>query len=174
MKVLSIDPGLRDCGMALWTGEGRLLAADLARGAQDTGIVNHPAWAHMACAVLNMFHCWAGRQLVYDGEQLHLVCEFPKVYTAGKSKGDPEDLLQLAGVVGMICPLFAGIQSTARIVRPHQWKGSVRKDIMTARIMAYLEADELVCCNPRVPKSLAHNMFDAVGIGLWHFGRLHA
>lgn len=156
--ILSIDPGLRGCGVALWAPDGELAAAAYVAG--DKTAKDAAAWVTMAYAV----HEWAdhacGADLVDE-----LVCEFPKVYTLGKSKGDPEDLLQLAAVVGCIVGKFPG--TVRRVYRPSEWKGQTPKDITTARTQAALTGEERA--RIKLPgKSLAHNVHDAIGIGLRH------
>lgn len=89
-----------------------------------------------------------------------VVCEFPKVYPRGKSKGDPEDLLQLAAVVGAIGPDV--------IYRPYEWKGQTPKVISIARTQAALTDEERA--RVRLPRNKKHQLdvWDAVGIGLYH------
>lgn len=159
--LLAVDPGLRGCGVALFDTAGRLVRCAYLRGSKDAK--DAEAWAEMA-------------QEVYDwgaADALRVVSEFPKVYAAGKSKGDPEDLLQLAGVVGALTALFRGEVTEFQVLRPYEWKRQVPKDIMAGRIADRLSMEETSVARHGMPsKSFAHNVWDAIGIGLHAVGRL--
>jgi hypothetical protein len=155
--LLAVDPGLRGCGVALFN-EGRLWQVAYLRGSKDSADAS--AWGAMAAAVA----AWS------PGVVTEAVSEFPKVYSVGKSKGDPEDLLQLAAVVGA---LSVALAVPLRVVRPYEWKRQVPKDIMAGRIAQCLEAGELAAARAGMPaKSYQHNVWDAIGIGLHAVGRL--
>lgn len=155
--LLAVDPGLRGCGVALFSGQNLIRCAYL-RGSKDAK--DGAAWACMAQEVWE----WAG------ADATRIVSEFPKVYSAGKSKGDPEDLLQLAGVVGALSALFSG---TVQVVRPYEWKRQVPKDIMTSRIINRLTGPEGEVARHGMPaRSYQHNVWDAIGIGLHALGRI--
>jgi hypothetical protein len=64
--------------------------------------------------------------------------------------------------------------STVELVQPRQWKGTVDKDVMIERIKTSLDLSEMKnVCLPKA-KGLHHNVWDAIGIGLWASGRLSA
>jgi len=103
-------------------------------------------------------------------EPLAVVVELPRIYSVRHWKGDPNDLLDVAAVAGAAATL-----GEPRFVTPQQWKGRVPKPIHHKRIRAVLSADELavfVTAEDAIPKSLAHNVLDAIGIGLWAKGRM--
>jgi hypothetical protein len=158
--LLAVDPGLRGCGVALFDG-GRLVRCAYVRGSRDGQ--DAAAWAEMAGEV----YAWGG------ADATRVVSEFPKVYSVGKSKGDPEDLLQLAAVVGAISAHWGSEGITLEVVRPYQWKRQVPKDIMTSRIINLLDAQEGAQARAGMPaKSYQHNVWDAIGIGLNALGRI--
>lgn len=98
----------------------------------------------------------------------HVVIEWPQVYTAGKSKGDPNDLLPLVGVGCALCALA----SYAKLWRflPAEWKGQLPKgEAYETRLRARLSAQELAVIEDA--GSLTHNTLDAVGLGLFFLGR---
>lgn len=159
--ILTVDPGLRMCGAALWTRDGRLVSGALIKGAAEDR--DAKAWATMAGEVWEWTKLETWR--LQTAPVTFWVSEFPKVYTVGKSKGDPDDLLQLAGVVGAL----TGKLGPGEIVRPYQWKGQVPKPVMVERIKSKLTAEELELVRLPRAKSLHHNIWDAVGIGLWYF-----
>lgn len=149
--LCAIDPGLRHCGVALFGNDSLLRSAT---------VVNSPAvgrgpaaWNQMALAVAH----WVAGFLA--------VIEVPRIYPRGdQRKGDLNDLLEVAGVVGAI----AGRAHNVIGVYPADWKGQVPKNVMNKRVLGLLSAAE----RSRIT-SFDHNALDAVGIGLHHLGRLN-
>lgn len=99
------------------------------------------------------------------------IIEWPQVYRQRHWKGDPNDLVDLAAVAGVLRHLCRRIDP--KLVRPHEWKGSVPKDVMNARVEKRLDEAELLALHTaNAPASLRHNIVDAIGLGLWAQGRL--
>ena len=98
-----------------------------------------------------------------------LAIELPQVYLASRSRGDPNDLIQLALVVGAFEMWFEG-----RVFKykPHEWKGSVPKPIMAERILKRLGDDEKEQRSRKLEEPYQLNTIDACGIGLHHLKRL--
>lgn len=179
-NLISIDPGLRGCGLAYFeevpgTEEMRLSIAAYVANAVEKERGGF-AWVGMAEALYDSWPLppyWPLRALVI---------EEPQVYQ-GNNSDDADDLIQLAGTVGAVCQLAVGnrINIEARKIRtikPRVWKGQVPKKTMVDRIWHRLSPKE----RERIsfPSSggpmhgLNHNVMDAVGIGLWACGRLKA
>lgn len=158
--IIAIDPGLRHCGVAL--GEEspmRLLKrAELVLNPEQ--VERGPrAWVAMCRSVLQ----WAGPY----GTTHQLIIEVPRIYPrSDQRKGDLNDLLELAGVVGAIATQWASV----KFYYPAQWKGQVPKKIMTERIRKQLRPVELE--NIISVGAKDHNTLDAVGIFLHSVGRL--
>jgi hypothetical protein len=153
MQLVAIDPGLRVMGWAVFNHHGALHAARLLRNPDNTG--RGPAtWARMAA------------QIPDDGTDLAI--EYPQIYRGGKA--DPSDLIELAGVVGActVARDWAGIRGFL----PRAWKGQIPKDVHQKRILATLTPAEIEIVRALdCPASLAHNVLDAIGIGLHALGR---
>lgn len=145
-SLLAVDPGKKACGVAYFE-DGVLVRCGLPRGvgAYET-----------ALAVAS----WHGPAAVSD-----LVVEGQQVY-GGRIRADPNDLLPLAQVVGAV---FARVPHLNRAnPLPRQWKGSVAKDVFTARIRAALTDPEAeLLSSLELPKSTEHNVLDAIGLGKW-------
>lgn len=160
---VSLDPGLRHCGVAVWRGTG-LVWAGLVKGA-PTGR-GPQAWATMADEVFGAVYQARLPDFYVGG----IVTEYPQVYRHGP--GDPADLIELAGVVGAV---VAGLSESPPVhitgYLPRDWKGQVPKDVMCARIMSKLTPADLAAIQPCAP-SLLHNVQDAIGIGLFHLQKL--
>jgi len=99
-----------------------------------------------------------------------VIIEVPQVYRGHLQKGDPNDLITLAVQVGRYAQRSKGL---VRLVKPAEWKGQVLKEIHGARVLEVLDDAErgIVALGAR-PKSKAHNVLDAVGLGLWALGRM--
>ena len=154
-RLYAVDPGLRCCGMAYF--ENSLL--QWARLVEtDAGGSEPYRWIAMS-EELDL----ASDEVICNArhEGASVVVEFPKAYVGAKSGGDYEDLLQLAAVVGAIRP--------TRIVRPHEWKGQMKKDPCNRRVLERLDGTERSHIEDAGAKT--HNVLDAVGIGLYCLGR---
>lgn len=104
-----------------------------------------------------------------------LVAEWPQVYQAGHQKGDQNDLLLLAGVVGAAAAEF-GVEVTTYL--PGEWTGGVPKtetgdpwkSPRGIRVWSRLSSDEQQVCL-LAGKDLGHDGVDAIGLGLFHHKR---
>ena len=154
--LISLDPGLRGCGVAWWRVDGSLAHVAYVRNPVKIG--NGPA-------------AWMGydrtRAFWYTTRTEHFLSEIPQVYRAGASKGDPDDLIQLAGVVGVFSALVSA--TTYWGVKPREWKGQVPKDVHHARLVKTLSEADLKMVEVAAPPSLRHNVLDAVGLGRYWF-----
>jgi hypothetical protein len=167
--VIAVDPGIRGCGVALFRG-GVLVDCEYVRNPVKKG-ADFDAVVGAARAV----DAWCFRSLEAIpndvGWSTRVVLEFPQVYTASKSKGDNNDLLPLAAVDGAIAALL-GCPATR--VAPRDWKGSMAHEAVEHRVASRLDGDEMFVIDEafgRAGKTLAHNVTDAVGIGLHAVGR---
>lgn len=167
MTVLALDPGIRGCGVALFQGTTLIGAAyvknPVAKGDEP------PAVLGMASAVEE----WAFSQVREFRHEIALVFEHPRIYTVSKSKGDNNDLMPLVGVA---YALAAVLEMPPVRLYPHEWKGTMPKDVCHARIRGRLSPVETKTLDTALTKAGAkgHNTLDAVGIGLKHIGRFDA
>lgn len=148
--IVSVDPGVRDAGVAVWRSEGVLFEASLVRS---------DSWLSVARKI---------RDSLGGIDVEELVIERPQVYVASRSKGDPNDLITLALMAGAtVADVTNGRDISVVEYRPAQWKGQVPKHVMTQRTIRSLSDDERDRVQP-CPRSLAHNVWDAIGLGLYH------
>lgn len=179
MNLLSIDPGARGCGCALWR-DGKLTAAKYVKNPADKGLGPSVArdMAHMVKAwVCDHVRTWDHRfvgafELVLD----KVILEWPQTYSGRAAKGDTNDLFTLAAVDGAIAALFP-LAKVEHYV-PHQWKGSVSKPdkvsqpyIIETRVRDRLSAEELACIDWPGNKKFCLDVTDAIGVGLHALGR---
>lgn len=156
--ILSVDPGINHCGVALWTDEGVLLQAWLARSKIKDKSEERigERWLDVVRAV----GTGAVHTLVVEGQQ---------IYRGGRRGANPNDLLELASVLGALAAHFP----RSRVVRylPRVWTRGADHEVIEKRMKLVLSSAEHGRVE-RKPPSLAHNVEDAVALGLFHFRRL--
>lgn len=171
--TISIDPSINALGWAAWVrqqdGRQELVGAGLVRSQAGWRILTTTERASLM--IEDLMRQLAGVVRDLAQHQLGLIIEVPQVYAATRgSKGDPNDLILLAQVIGGITARFHGLTATCRTVKPREWKGNTPKDCTKERAQARLSAMETM----RIvlpTSSLEHNVWDAIGIGLWATGR---
>lgn len=142
--VIAIDPG-KDAGIAFFK-DGFLYSTDLHNGLGDYRVAE------------------------VSFQLGHVVCEIPQVYRG--SRVSTQSLTTLAFRAGYLVGLMR--PSKQHLVKPAQWKGQIPKDIHHEQILRQLETPELLVldqCLQNIPKSKHHNVYDAVGLGLWYLQR---
>lgn len=176
MITFCIDAGTRkNCGLALFQ-DTRLASAWLIDGAAPSSV----------------------RMVAFDVLQAHrvevcqVVLEVPRVYPGRRAQGDPNDLIKLAVAGARVAQVIAdaafmrdGLERHAgsvACIAPSSWKAQTSPDIMCERVLARLDDAERVVVEQvfatyskkGMPKSLRHNVVDAIGIGLWKTSRMQA
>lgn len=144
--LISIDPGVHLAGIAAWHGS-ELAHARLIREPFSLG--------------LSLLLVDAGARV---GE-IELAIEIPQVYARGRV--DPNDLIALAFSAGRLAGMI-GCPVTE--YTPATWKKQVPKEIMVKRIQRELTDAETA--RVELAGALSHNIFDAVGVGLYHLKRI--
>jgi hypothetical protein len=168
MRLLAVDPGVRACGWALLEHglDGgvhffRLAGCGLV---QDRGIqykTDIPYFMDMAI-ILGRTPCE------------RFVVETPQIYRASRQKGRQSDIARLLVLCGVLC----GVRGYGEFVLPHDWKGSIPKPDKASDIEGYIvhrrnvEAFGKGYLPRAVPLGKAHNVADAVGLGLWRVRQL--
>ena len=161
MRVLSIDPGLSPkggTGYALFQ-DGALMHAGLAT----------PSAVRLEDRIVAIAH-EIRSDCAHYGELDEVVIEKMKVYSFAKQKGSQGDIIDLAHLGGALLHLAR----SAVLVEPAGWKGQVPKDVVQGLVEHRLTENEnaalLYSLGP-VARSRRHNVYDAVGIGLWRLRR---
>jgi hypothetical protein len=163
--IVSIDPGVRFTGVAIWDHHQSRYYLRRAHLVKNTA-------KDLAMSVVNV-SCgtFIGN---YPFEAV--IVELPQVYTRDKSKGDPNDLIAVAAVAGAIMDRYASLARVGHklYVLPGEWKGGVPKTTKSGqnpiknRCQVDLRPQELGNIALPTAMSLQHNVWDAVGIGLWY------
>ena len=146
-RLLAVDPGTNVTGWAVF---------------RDARLVECGCWR-----ADGLYEMLSKLLLVRENEKFsskRTIIERPQVYAQRKWRGDPNDLIGVALVAGAVAALFPPVD----FVLPHTWKGSAPKDVVSARTRAALTPDELKL----VAGVKKHDVWDAVGLGLWSLNRL--
>lgn len=161
--IMSIDPGLEYFAAAFWL-HGNLIKADFYE-AEST----NAELAQRALYTGNLFEATL-KQSPLDAVSL-VVFECPVIYP--KSKAPPTDIMALYGAVVAMASICTKRYILSRFVEPRKWKGNVPKEVFGKRIEAKLmDKERKLAQLDRFPKTKRHDVVDAIGIGLWHLGRM--
>lgn len=171
-NLLSVDPGIRVCGAAIFS-DNMLVTAKLVVNPLDEG--NRAAECmSMALAIRNFATAFHG---ISD-----LCVEWPQIYVRrireGKTKEDPNDLLALTGINAAIATKLMTVPTS---YLPQEWKGQVPKPkkgekyIIETRMEDRISPSELRVAHDAMDDAgaKAHNVVDAIALGLFHLGRFN-
>jgi len=159
---LAIDPGVRKSAVCRF-GDTSAIESCLYIESGETA--NADPILHARAQVAQARHLYGDRLAVY--------IERPQVYGGARAKGDPNDLINLAMVVGA----FSGLAGERLVsFHPQAWKGQVPKETHHMRIGTYLRTMALPgelkvwesCCRLKGD----HDLRDAVGLALFASRRL--
>lgn len=157
--ILSVDPGIRGCGCAMFDDDKKLFKA-----AYVKNLIVEGSGPRECTTMARAVHEWAGTGM------FKLVVEWPQTYHGRSSRGDANDLFPLAGIGAALA--MTRMPWELKHYRPQEWKGNVNADVMIRRIQSKLWPEEMKSVVLPKAKSLHHNVWDAVGIGLKYVGRL--
>ena len=106
----------------------------------------------------------------YSAEDL-LVIETPQTYGGRAAKGDANALIKLGQVVGALTVDALENSATVWQPTPREWNGGAPKEVTKARVEMNLVEEGRAGMHV-TGKKFDHNVYDAVGIGLWAVGKL--
>ena len=153
--LISIDPGTKKTGVALWPlewcgGLVKPLAVHLLKGKGKDWQVSSESVRSQLAAVLQ----------AYNTHQAKTVCEQPQ-YLASKmvttTSGALVKMAHLCGLLASVAPGFT-------YVGINEWKGNLPKDVVIKRIKRYYASEPLVYADWK------DDAWDAVGVGLYQNG----
>lgn len=190
--LLSLDPGQNSPGVALFDASGLRAAHRIEIPSEWIGFEPGQRWMTVAHEIAAWTRNAAGPVCIDC-----VAFEKPQWYQRGKSKGDPNQLVGIAGVAANVTGML--LPSTVVSPEPAQWIGQLSKECPTCvRARKYRKgtgvktfARDCPDCHGsawetprgrrirarlrsdelvRVPDQ--NDAIDAVGIGLWVCGRL--
>ena len=163
--TLAVDPSVNSPGVAMFNPSGELIATKRFQFEESTD----PIGTRCARVALEIRRWYLQQATPFI--KPYLVFEWPQIYRASKSKGDPNDLIALAGIgMALAGMLECGVSTPT----PAQWagqlkkftKGDVGKSPRALRIRSRLSAEEMQHWQDQ------HDVIDAIGLGLWSLDRL--
>lgn len=168
MGLIAIDPGVHSMAIAVFNDNKVLVDA---WNEEDTrskveGLLNQTIerWGSPSVRLINRL------QSHVRLERNHIVGERQVVYPGAKGlKTNPNDLLDLAMCAGAFYgALCVDMHANLIIFEPTTWKAQVPKDITRKRIEMLLGSTEKAVIKKG---GEMHNVYDAIGIGLFALGR---
>lgn len=166
-----MDPGLRHCGVAIFY-QKTLIWAALIVNPIGKSVRDEAAWEAMAKAIVSALQ----KVIVGPLYISQFAYENPQDYKGQgfKAQVKPDDIRQLRGVnsttLKALREAFGVKAAQTTWYHPLVWKRTVKKEVMTNRIIGRLSPEELASVVQCAP-SLMHNTYDGVGVGLHHVGR---
>lgn len=165
-SFVAVDPGLRGCGVAGFAKDGHLAFAVYVKNSEKE--TRGPrAWVSMAYEIRG---ACLGFAALHGVPVLLLEVMRINVDRVGRliEAKDPADVLECQGVQGAVAALMPW-DSIGILTK--DWKGQLPKRVSNIRSRAALTPQELA--RVTLPaKSLEHNVWDAIGIGLYYARRL--
>jgi len=176
--LTAIDPGVNNLGVSIWDIEKQVL--------KWAGLIEHHPIFKSHPKVVGIVRSIVAYQndmgeYIVDmmDSSREIVIEMPQVYTDTRSwKGDPGDILKLTLTVGALMERFSTLktwrnnsESEITLVRPQKWKGQLPKEVTARRVKKKLDPQEKELVELPDSEGLDHNVFDAIGIGLWALDR---
>ncbi len=161
--LVAVDPGVHGCGVAVFV-DGVLGHAEYCGGLGDQ---IHPLLEPVERLEALLIDVSGGNRTI---DLVAIEC--PQVYDAPKQVGRQSDLIRLAVVVGAVLAIARPWCKAALLLQPAEWKGQVKKEVMEQRIRERLAPEELGAVEDLELKTIAHNVIDAIGIGLVRCGRM--
>lgn len=163
-SLLALDPGLLHPAVALFR-DGLLVAASRVRVKKEWASLNVGERCRLIGKAIYAWYLEQNRPITT------FVAEWPQIYSVAKSKGDPNNLVPLAG----ICMAVAGlldVPTTAYL--PSEWakqcpKATTGDPLASPRgrkVWGRLSEQERACV------VVSHDSIDAAGLGLYYLGRL--
>jgi hypothetical protein len=161
-KYVSIDPGKHACSIACWQDCQLVYAGLIENPFKYASRQRADRWGDLGRNVARIIRIYLG-----EFDSISLIVEVPQIYP-GPRKEDPNDLIDLAGVLGAIIGA-----SEAHVVwspLPKDWKGQLPKEVTKLRVDQKLTGPE----KERIAwplERLRHNVYDAVHLGIVYLER---
>jgi hypothetical protein len=162
-RLVSIDPGKHACSIACWHDYTLVHAAwieNLFR--RDQGKERADSWGDLGKRVADVIGTELG-----SSAPISLIVEVPQIYP-GPRREDPNDLIDLAGVLGAIIGVTRA--SVVWSPFPRQWKGQAPKEVTQQRVEAKLSDLEKGMIEWPASR-LRHNVYDAIHLGIVYLER---
>lgn len=157
--LVTVDPGLRACGVAVFRA-GVLTWAAAVRGPTEGR--GPELWREHGRRVSDALH----RRGIF-AERGVLLVETMKVYTGERGKADPDDLLELQGVASAVASVAPGWWPVEGVLT-RDWNGQVPAAIRRTRTQEWVrEQGWLDRVDLETTARFQQDVWSAIGIGRW-------
>lgn len=96
--------------------------------------------------------------------------EVPQIYQTAQQKGPQKDLIDVTLTAGACALALLDLGATVKFLEPREWKGQIPKPVTQRRVDKALTQKEAALISWPI-KSKAHNVYDAIHLGLKAFTR---
>jgi len=152
MRLIAVDPSIRACGYAVFSlGRGGYVLTS------QYGVFTVPADKEFSWRARLHFILQQLNNLFQSYKGSVLVLEMPDHLKAGIKERDMYKLAYLCGAIEMSA--FVNKLSTT-LIEPHEWKGSMKKEITTKRVNKTFGLAFRA-------NTIEHNIADAIALGTW-------
>lgn len=165
--IFAIDPGYsfkNGAGYAIFDHETfKLIACGIVRPFAP-GMDDYQAAIEIANKLRQIWEKHVG----FSFDPVYLVVEGQRIYPFSKINPDP--LIKLARLSGMLLRDYKTPEKNVLTPCPGQWKGNSAKLDTANLVLENLDPWSIRRLNndlSEIPKFLHHNVYDAVGLGLW-------
>jgi RNase H-fold protein (predicted Holliday junction resolvase) len=147
--LVAIDPGVRACGVACFSGKQIAYATWMKGGPSE-----------VAHRIVSLFE---------EYEKPYIVIETPIVVRGRAFRGQTKSLLQLSQAVGELTGALRVLDFTVDHVPVNVWKRNTPTEALHARLMlpGVLSPAEHAVIDWPAP-SYRHNVTDAIALGRWY------
>jgi len=167
---LFIDPGANDFGAAVFTETGGVYRATLVRNEVGPEASALARGAGALNGVLN----WLRKVEVPLPSIISTLVEMPFVYPGKKTK-NPNSVMLTAAIAGAFAAFGLDNRKVTSVL-PRDWKGGMDGEVFIRKVVQPSCEDgerlKIEHWTAAFPASYRHNIWDAVGLGLWQFKRL--
>lgn len=170
-SIIAVDPGLNNPGIAIFR-DGVLVAASRVKPDKSSAGMNMGERCRQVAIGLRDYCYKIVPTTGHDELTLHtLVIEWPQIYVAAKSKGDPNDLPPMVGV-SMYLAGMLGLP--VRSYTPREWLGGTCPKATTGDPWASVRGQRVWVALSELERLRivpSHDAIDATGIGLHYLNR---
>lgn len=162
---ISIDSALHSTGIAYFRVGGHGITVESTFTIEVNELIKREEAAILAMSTIMRDHISIGRDGYGKSRWAGLICEIQKPHGA-KEKMSVQAFSHLASVPLGLMGYANSIGIKTYMYTPQEWKGTVKKPIMTRRIY---DRERKLGTNPNLFSLKDHDILDAIGLGRYHF-----
>jgi exopolysaccharide biosynthesis protein len=170
VKVLAVDPSLRNTGLAIVTYNAELPSNDpKAFLASHCQVLCNPIKYKGTEAILNMLDmiCNEAKKYCYQNVDNIVIESPPIMFNKAWSSGVISSIAHIAGGAAVAFDI-----ENTRIFRPNEWNKTRKKEVTHSKTIDFLGDPDTWQYEKRVKsQKLMEHILDAVSMGLWYINQ---